>query len=216
MAKKPSTSFIFLADSHEESESGKINTQGIFNQIYVWATPTSREFSIVIGFSDVPKGLHNFKLVLVDPKGARSEIGEAGIEAEGFVPGVVKAERVTIEFKSPGGYRIGLIPEGKQRLNRYVRFEVAMRQWPKMPRGEKLTRLLKAEDVIKSARVVFVCGSCKSEFTFQVNLDPKAPIPKETQEFPKDGVFECPKCGSIHHLKDVEGRLLSMLAKPVR
>ena len=78
-----------------------------------------------------------------------------------------------------------------------------MRQWPEMPRGEKLNRLLKAEDVIKSARVVFVCRSCKSEFTFQVNLDPKAPIPTEQQEFPKDCVFYCPKCGSLPPLKDL-------------
>lgn len=213
MPKHPSVSFLFLADGHRDAERGKVDAQGIFNQLGVWAVPTSRDFSVVLGLSDIPAGTHEFAILLEPPRGEAVELTTMRLRAPTDSPGLVSGHRVSARIEKMGSYKIAVRYRGGLRNSAYLRLMVVEKKWPVLPTGIELRKVLARPNIIRAARAVLTCPQCKTEYIFQVNLDPGDPLPKEAMPFPPSGKFECPECGQIHYTKDTEGQVTSQLAQ---
>lgn len=209
--KEPKISSLFLADSFEKGNRGKVDVAGIFNQFSIWGLPASRKFSIIISISGLQKGKYTIPLSLILPSGGKKEISRLDLEVSQKTPGIIEGHTVNVALTEQGSHKIlATIEETGEK--HYSILEVTTKAWPKLPSGKNLERALKDPNTIKAARAVFKCSKCNNEYIFQINLDPNKELDHDALHFPKDGEFKCRKCGEIHHLKDIEGQVLSQLA----
>ena len=211
----PQITYAFVADSHKRSESGKLDVQGIFNSIGIWAAPARREFSLVVGIQDVPTG-HTVYSLWFRRRGSRAQqLGKFEIDARKVPEILTVAERVPITFSELGTHEIGVAkgPSLKGARVRWIPINIHSFPWPDLPSGEELKRLLRKPDVVKAARALLTCEACGTTYIFQKNLDPTAELDEEALPFPETGEFRCPECDSVHYTRDIEGQVISQLGK---
>jgi hypothetical protein len=91
----------------------------------------------------------------------------------------------------------------------------ALQPWIELPSGDALSRILSEQHSIKALRAELICEKCNSKYTFEINIRPDAKRERGVRTFPKDGKFKCPKCKTVHHLKDIEGQLRHHIGKSI-
>lgn len=211
----PKISSILLADSFEKGNRSKVDATGIFNQINVWGLPASREFSIILSINGLEKGDYSIPLSLELPSGEIKSISRVEINVSKKTLGIIEGYKFNVALSEKGIHKISAVIEQTGEKH-YTLLNVLTQEWPKLPTGKNLEIALKDPNRIKAARAVLTCGECKSEFIFQVNLDPNEALDDNALNFPEDGVFKCKKCGKIHYTKDIEGQVISQLAKTAK
>lgn len=213
MPAKPSVASLVLADSHKAGANGKIDAFGLFNTVFVWALPTSRECSFIVGLENVPAGPLELRLWLRRPGKDAKTVGRIDATSSQESHSVMIAHRIPLQIAQLGRLRVG-ISVGDGRVA-WTPLLIEERPWPELPTGEALTRLLADPHAIKAARVELQCGKCHTKYVFEIHADPAAKPPKGVRRFPEDGKFRCPKCGTLHHLRDLEGRLRAQIGESV-
>lgn len=199
-------------------EAGKIDCFGMFDILGLWATPARRECSVAFGLKNIPVGeiQISFWLRVAGKKAQRIGFGNLKTKAPGHSQ--ILANRIRLAVEQFGTHQIGVavgnVLSGKNAL--WIPLLVRELPWPSLPTGQELEKRLSDPHSIKSGRAVLKCEKCKTEYIFQINLDPEAPMPDGSLPFPGDGLFVCPSCRTTHHLKDVEGLVRSQLGKPER
>ena len=214
-SRNPKISSLFLADSFEKGNSGKIDATGIFNQINVWGLPATRKLSIILVVNDFKKGNYSIQLSIELPNGEVKDLSRIDIDVSKKTLGIIEGYEFNIALSEKGTYKIIAVIE-QTGESHYTLLDVLTREWPKLPTGKSLETALKDPNRIKSARAVITCGDCKTDYIFQVNLDPNEDIDDKALNFPEKGEFECKKCGNVIYTKDIEGQVLSQLAKPAK
>lgn len=213
--KTPEVAYAFVADGHKEGESGKIDVQGIFAELAIWATPAKREFSLVVGIRNVPSGETDFSLWIRRRGSPATQVGKIEIEADRAPEVITIAERTPIIFHDTGVHELG-VSKGqsvKGPGTYWIPIGINLLPWPKIPTGEALQKLLKKPDVVRSARALLTCEKCGSTYIFQKDLDPNAELGEGAVPFPEEGRFQCTECGSVHYTRDIEGQVTSQLGK---
>jgi hypothetical protein len=212
---------VVLADAHKRGEAGKVDLYGIFSTLRVWGVPTQRECSIAIGLKDVTPGVISLTMWLRKHGRKAAQVGNAQLQirkTDGNDEGrtcLVVAERIAIPIADVGDFEIGVSVGQQIRGGRAYWCPVVFDKlpWPILPEGVALERALRRPEVLKSVRAHVVCNKCKTEYVFQINLDPAAERDEGVRNFPKSGVFTCGKCKTKHHLRDIEGQALAQLAE---
>ncbi len=212
----PRPTFAILADAHKVGERGKIDCYGVFDVVGVWATPATRECSIVFGVQNVPAGTTKLSLWLRTPGQKAVQLGTASIQAKDAARSIINAARIQLLFTQFGPYELG-VAAGETSVPRHalwIPLAASSLPWPSFPTGEELQKLLADPHTIKTARVQLTCNKCRTNYVFQVSLDPAKPLERGVLPFPGDGLFTCPKCRTIHQLKDLEGQLRAQVGRP--
>lgn len=212
-SKETRVNFVLLADSHRTGKHGKIDSFGIFTNINIWAIPAIREFSIVFGIENVPAKRTIITVLLKKNEGRSRKIATGEMASGTPKVGSVTGLRITWTFKSTGKYKAG-IRVGKKHF--WLPFQVTKQPWPERLTGKELASALADPNTSKVAQVQFTCRKCGRKHRFEVHLSPHAKRSKGSADFPPDGKFKCPKCKTIHHLKDFEGQLLSNLGRVIQ
>lgn len=214
---KPKFTFAFLADAHKESAFGKTDAFGIFDVVNLWATPATRECSFVFGVRNLPpEGVHISCWMRILGAGRKAhKIADAEIKTSTASLSATSGFRLPLAISKVGLHEVGISigHELGHGHALWIPLQVILLPWPAQPGGDDLRKLLADPHSIKSGRAVVVCRKCKSTYTFQVNLDPNAPIAADALPFPENGEYRCEKCNSVHYLKDIEGNLRSQLGR---
>ena len=203
--------FAVLADTHKQSDSGKVDCFGLFDTVRVWATPATRECSLAIGLADVLPGLTQLAVWLRKGKQRPQKMASMSLESTDSTHSAILAQRLHLVLKTPGRHEVGVQIGTKPIL--WIPLAVVLEEWPTALDGERLRQALADPNTLKAARAILTCRSCESSFVFEVHLNPEAPLSKGALAFPPKGVFRCPKCETVHHLRDIEGQLRSQLGK---
>lgn len=207
--------FAFLADAHKMTTHGKKDAIGIFTHLGVFALPATREFSIVLGVTEVAEGTYPLSFWLRHGRRRARKVAVGTLNSTVDAIATVLAERIKLSIDTLGGHSIGVcLGSGPHPTHAYwTPLHVEKLPWPEQPSGSELSRLLKDSSVIRGARAELVCNKCRKKYVFEVDLDPAKKPRRGVLRFPPDGQFECRTCGQVHFLKDVEGQVRSQLGK---
>lgn len=217
MSRKPKVAFAVLSDSHKPGVAGKIDAQGIFDTISIWGTPTTRECSLVFSVSSVPAGHTALGIWLRSPASGVKQLGKAELETPVALHSVVVGERIQFPVAAAGPHEVGVgIAGDSERSIRWVPLLVKLQPWVELPKGMDLKRLLADPHTIKALRAELRCGKCGAKYLFELQVDPTQPLSKNARPFPRTGSFKCPKCRTVHHLRDIEGRLRAQVGRSHR
>lgn len=212
--KKPTVSYALLADSHSESDQGKIDVFGVFTGVRVWATPAYRNCSLVVGLKDIPEGAFQLSIWLRAQGEKAASVRTLKGEASSAQAAKTIAIDIPLRLSSMGNHEVGVGIGGNIRGGVFwTPFEVRKREWPELPTGDALQEALNSSDVVTSSRAILKCDECGTEHILQKNLDPDAPIESPAEPFPEDGILICSECGEEHHVKDIEGQVTAQLGK---
>lgn len=216
MAKAPRVVYAILSDSHKQGVNAKIDAFGLFSWINVWGLPATRECSITIGLRDVPPGTTRFRLWHKAPGAEPKDIGHGDVATNERAAGLIMAERIPLRFTTSGVHQIGVgLDGGSARSIHWTPVEVRAQELAPHPAGADLAKLLADPHSIKSLRAELLCKKCSTRHVFELHLDPSAPLSRGTHAFPPSGRFKCPRCGSTHYTRDLEGQLRSHLGRRV-
>ncbi len=214
MTRKPKVAFAILADSHKAGAGGKLDAQGIFDTLFVWGTPATRECSLIFSLSNIPSGTTELTFWLRGPSKKSKVIGKAKLSASASSHSLIIGERLRFSLSEVGAFQVGVALAGDtERSIRWLPMLVQLQPWVELPTGSELAALLAESQAIKALRAELRCGKCASRYQFELQVDQSRPLTKGALPFPKDGKFKCPKCRTIHHLRDVEGRLRSHIGR---
>lgn len=205
--KRPRVVFAILADSHKAAEKSKLDAFGIFSKFLVWATPATREFSIVAALDHLPVGETEFEILIRSKARPVKIIASFKCNSATNDAAAQAAVRLTLTLTKVADYEIGVRSKGgTASQTRWIPFSVELQPWPELPQGERLEAILSDPQSIKLLRAILTCPKCNKKFTFELNIDPNAKRSRGIRPFPTGGAFKCPKCLAIHQLKDIEGQ----------
>lgn len=211
-SKQPTVAYGLLADSHSEADRGKIDVFGVFTSMKIWATPANRECSLVIGLRNVPESQFVISIWFRSEGDKAEKLGAVEADSGSTEFAKTVAFRVPLPLSGIGRHELGVtIGESVRGGVFWIPLRVIQRDWPQLPTGEELQDALDDPNVIDSVRAVIECDDCGKEYIFQKNLDPNASIDPPAEPFPEDGVLKCSECGSVHHVKDIEGQVTAQL-----
>ena len=208
--KLPRVTTAVLADNHRKSD-GKVDCLGLIAGVGIWAVPATREYSLAIGFADLPGGPQEYSVWLRRGRQRAERLSDGQLETKVPLSAAIGAVRVAMKFNATGSYEIGV--RVGQRRTFWVPFGVALRPWPELPKGKTLERALADPNTIKTARVQVECRKCGAKYVFEVKLDPNAELAEDARPFPETGELRCRECRTLHHLKDIEGQTRAQLGK---
>lgn len=206
----PRVTTAFLADNHRESD-GKVDCLGLIAGVGIWAVPAAREYSLAIGFADLPGGRSEYTVWLRRGRQRAGQLADGYVETKAPLSAAIGAVRVALKLNATGRYEIGV--RVGQRRTFWVPFGVALRPWPKLPKGKALERALADPHTIKTGRVQIECKKCGAKYVFEVKLNPNAELAEDARPFPETGELRCRECRTLHHLKDIEGQTRAQLGK---
>lgn len=211
----PRISFAVLGDSHRVADSGKVDILGIFDTLTVWGFPAHRQFSVGIGVRDIGVGVHRVTYWVRRNRAKSEMVAEGQLDADQKLHSTIFAHRITVSLKGEGLHELGVVvgSGATARGAMWLPLNVVKTPWPSPPAGADLKAVLSDPHAIKAARATIDCGKCKRRYVFEVQLDPDAVRPSGSRAFPASGQFKCPECGTIHHLRDIEGQLLAQLGR---
>lgn len=213
-SSKPTVSYALLADSHSESDQGKIDVFGVFTGVGVWATPANRNCSLVVGLRDIPAGTFEISIWLRSAGNKAEHVATGQAESPESEHAKAIAIQIPLQLSGVGKHEVGVtIGESVRGDVFWVPFRVKKRKWPEPPTGDALREALDDPNVVSSARAILTCDECGTEHVLQKNLDPEEPIEPPAKPFPEDGVLRCPECGAEHHVKDIEGQVAAQLGE---
>lgn len=216
MPTRPATrvAYAFVSDTHKVTENGKTDAFGIFDKFLVWGTPTVRECSLVVRIDNLAVGTSSCTVYSQRPNKAIKTLAKIDLQADAPTRTTVLSTRLRLNLGDPGEFKLGISPTGgSPRSIHWLPLSIELQPWPELPTGEKLLKLLADPQTIKAARVSLRCEKCGRSFTFGLHLDPNEKLPRGLRPFPKTSTFKCPKCASVHHLRDIEGQLRSHLGQ---
>jgi hypothetical protein len=214
-SQSPRVTFALLADGHKVGERGKVDCFGIFNNLGVWAVPARRECSVAFGIKDIPKG----ELIVsfwLRRKGQRPRsLAKGVLTIDSSAHAASFANRIPLVIESFRAHEVGVCIGTKIRGRNvlWTPLLIVELPWPALPKGSRLQRVLRDPQSLKAARAVLKCVKCDNEYIFQANLDPNMSLDEVARPFPPDGKFKCPECGTVHHLRDIQGQALAHLAQ---
>lgn len=211
----PRVTGILFADAHKSGQRNKYDCFGMFTAMGVYGVPAKKEFSLIFRVDNPVLGDAPIGVFVGGPGETPKRVGAGvlGVSRADGVPAIA-AHRLNLKLKKTGIYRVGITVGQTSRPSLWVNLVVDLWDWPQLPSGDVLTQALADPNTVKVARAALRCGGCKESYVFEVRLDPESKLSKGAMAFPASGRFRCPKCRRIHHLKDVEGTLLSRLAAP--
>jgi hypothetical protein len=207
---------ITLADAHKVGDRGKVDAFGLFTNLGVWGLPAQREFSVIACAEQVSAGKNAVAIWLRTPNRTLTRVGHGNFtHPKQGDPSSVIAHRIHLQFAKTGVHQIGMTLGDADTPRNAIWFLLKVYElpWPALPTGQQLKSILADPTTIKSARAVLECGKCKSTYVFEIRLDPDALPTDKSLPFPTSGVFRCPKCGTEHPLRDVEGQMRSQLGR---
>lgn len=59
----------------------------------------------------------------------------------------------------------------------------------------------------------FLCGTCGTNHKVQLNFMPNVPLASDVQAFPKNGMFTCPSCKTVHNLIGLKMQIEATVGK---
>jgi hypothetical protein len=205
---QPKVAYALVSDTHKVADSGKTDAFGIFDKFLVWATPTTRECSLVVRIDNLAVGTSSCTVYSVRAGRAIKTLAKLDVASDAPKRTTLLATRLRLNFAEPGEFKLGIGPTGgTHRSIHWLPLSIELQPWPELPTGDKLAALLEDPQTIKAARVGLRCEKCGRSFTFGLHLDPNEKLPRGLRPFPGSGTFKCPKCAALHHLRDVEGQL---------
>lgn len=195
-----------------ETENGKRSFRGLFIHINVLRLPAKHQFfNVVLGFSR-GQGKFKGKIVIRNPSKLEITTSEFDIDlndTKTLFYSVINVEN--LQLLELGEYTITAYVNGQKIGKR--EFLVVMERVPEFT-DEQIKELLKKEDVAKKGRVVLKCPKCSTDYTFQLNLDPKKPLDKDALEFPPDNRFKCPNDDFEIDLTGIKLTIRKFLGQP--
>lgn len=213
----PRLNLFVASDAHKISGTGKIDTFGIFDTFVIWATPATRQFSLTAWLSDVPAGKTELTIYRRYAGKKPTALAHALMEADEPARSVISANRLRIKISNSKDFEIGVgFRNASLRAIKWLPFRVQVNPWVELPQGEQLKALLADPHAIKALRAELHCEKCGSRFVFEVSLNPDAKRERGVRPFPESGKFVCPKCKTVHYLKDAEGQLRSHIGKQLQ
>lgn len=215
---KPKILLGLLADSHKTGPTGKVDAYGIFDKVFIWATPATREHSLVIRVSNLRSGQNSFDVIFETPSKKRVEVAAGNLNSETTSDETgISAIRIPLAFSEIGQHKLGIgFVDGSERSRFWIPLYVAELPWPPLPTGDELASLLKDPLSIKVVRAEISCPKCNTKHTFESYLDLGAKPSRGAKLFPASGRYKCLKCSSVIELRDIEGQLRSHLGKPAQ
>lgn len=208
--------FVLPADAHKRGQASKIDAFGLFTKVGVWALPATRDFSLIVGIDRLPLGESTLAIWHRPPTGKFARLGHGDItHRDESAASSIVAHRVSLRIEAAGSHRLvaglgrGIPRPSGAGFNLWVH-ELP---WPEVLSGTDLERALADPSTLKGGRAVLECDGCNRKYTFEVYLDPNTSLGKGSLPFPESGVFICPKDGSKHHVRDIEGQIRNTLGR---
>lgn len=196
-----------------EMKNGKRTFHGLFIYINVYHLPVTHPFfNVVLGFSK-GKGIFQGKLTITNP--SNTELTNVDFEIKLEDKRVLLYQQVNIkdlQLIEMGEYTINVYIDGEKIADR--QFVVLVEAVPEL-KSEEIEKLLKEDGIAKVGRMVFRCPKCKTEYKFQLNLDPKEPVDKDAIVFPPDNKFKCPNDGYEVDLTGIKISMQKVLGRPL-
>lgn len=203
----------FVQCDEVKNDNGKFSAVGIFDTIFSFIFPAShKRFFLLAGFTGDP-GTYNLDLQVTGPDGTvlGNTKGELKLENADHVCNVVFGFD---NFPLPleGKYTLSLFMDGD-----FV-VEYPFTAKPPFPRQqrtpEEIAQLLQNPDVIRSANAEVQCNKCKSQYKFQLQLDPNAQVDDGFAPLPPGEAFICGQCSSQIPLVQVRRNLENIVGIP--
>jgi hypothetical protein len=171
--------YAILADDHKQGDRGKVDALGIFTRIEGWATPFSRECSVVLGIDDTKAGDTPISFWLRRRGSSRRQLARGHINFSEARAIATIGYRIAVPILRFGHHEMGVTLGNRPGTANtvWVPFYVHELPWPTLPSGRALRVALADPHTMKSARILLECRSCGKAYIFQKNLDPKKPLP---------------------------------------
>jgi uncharacterized Zn-finger protein len=203
----------FIQCDEVRNEQGKFSAIGIFDTIYSLFFPASHpRFFLLLGFTGA-EGNYKVDIYITSPDGKQiAELkGEVRIQNESHVTNAVFCfEKFPLVI--PGRYTITIFLEGDF-LAEYPFFARppfdAQNRTP-----EEIAELMKRPDIVKSATAEVSCPKCGTQYRFQYNLDPRAPVAPGSLALPPGEFFACAACGTHIPLTQLRENLSRIVGVP--
>jgi hypothetical protein len=203
----------FIQCDEVRNENGKFSAFGIFDTIFSFIFPANhKRFFLLAGFSG-ERGDHKLELQVSGPDGRilGNTGGELRLESEDMVANVI-FEFATFPLPTEGRYTLSLFMDGDFLVEHFF---TAKPPFPRRQRTrEEIIALLNQPEVIRSANADVECNRCRTNYKFQLQLDPEAPVDEGYERLPEGQLLRCGKCGNEIPLGQVRQNLENIVGIP--
>jgi len=209
--------FVVISDSHKIVANNKVDAVGIFDSFLIWATPATREFSVTVGFENLPVGTTEL-IIWKRVKGKARQVAQVVASSDSPQRLAISAQRLRLKISDLLDHEIGVgFRDAGARTIKWLPVAIKLQPWIELPTGDALKKLLSDPHAIRGLRAEVICDKCKpaSKYIFEINADPAVKLDRGVKRFPESGRFTCPKCQTVHQLKDIEGQLRSHIGRYV-
>lgn len=216
-ATLPSTAILggaLLSDSAAQTDSGKVNAQGVFTMFWAWGFPCARNWFLILTVFGLSKGKTSI-VVGIREAGDTSETSLAVVDAEVKEDDASSNVIVPLShsFEHTGRYEVVCsIRDSASTL--VIPVDVREKAWLEYTNEERAF----IKDNPQAPRNLLAnvrCKQCSYAYIFQESVlddTPKGGV----HSFPADGQFECKDCGHVMNLRDLQGRLRASLKELVQ
>lgn len=205
--KKPWFGGGIISDSARPQNSGKIDTHGIFTNMYCWGYPAFRAWSLVVTIFDLPR-VKTPVLIGIKRKG-NSEIDTIAIvdvKDESNDNSHSLLVDLGYRFQKEGDYEI--ITYFKDYPARFkTNIRIRTRDWPIFSENE--IQVLEKNKALLPHKVSaqVKCSQCNQHYVFEEKILDSVEYSGGTTPFPENGIYECDSCGHRLKLKDIQGQI---------
>ena len=210
----PKLAGAVFCNSATQGEGGKVDCRGVFTSFLAWAYPTAiRNWHAILTVHDLPPGTTSIAVAISRGRGKKTTIATADIQRGKPDLGTVVNLPLRFRFQAEGFYTVHFTVVGTRRsLN--VPVKVTTKKWPRFSK-KQLQFLRDNPAVPHSLRMILVCSDCSQPYTFEESVLPDADLPGGVLAFPDSGTFECPGCGHVLHVRDIQGQLRDSMLNAV-
>ncbi|MEN6627928.1 MAG: hypothetical protein ABFD69_17010 [Candidatus Sumerlaeia bacterium] len=202
-----------LADSATQTDTGKVNLQGIFTMFLAWGFPCSRTWFLTFTAFDVPNYDTSVSIgVRKAGSSSISKLSNVKVSEGSKGPSTVSVQ-LRHRFNSAGRYEL-VCTFRKSVKKLRIPFEVRCREWPEFSE-EEIAFSRKDSHIPMRIRANVQCKKCSHAYIFEeavLQQKSKGGI----QRFPTNGRFKCEECGHTMNLLDIQGQMRASLKELVR
>ena len=205
--KQPRFGSGIVCDIARPQSTGKIDANGIFTKFWAWGYPANRNWTLIITLFYVPK--KQTTLVFGIRKKGSSKvdtIGTADIVDKNFDNEHTINVQLGYVFQSEGDYEIVCtLKDYKTSLT--VPFNVRTKDWPTFNKKELDFLKKNKEKIPYKLSAQIKCKDCGHLFNFEEIILEDEDVSGGAIKFPENGEYECPHCGRVLKLKDIQGQI---------
>lgn len=195
-------------DGFKIGQSNKLDLEGTFTVMYLYAFPAQRIWSLVFSALDVAPN-DEVNVFLEGPSGHKTQVSNTAFPKEPNNPHI-NASIIAYSFIEAGTHRFSFEVNGTSQ-DAEVLFLAVLREWPEFDE-EEINLVRNSKGLYSSKASVSVkCGTCSTVYDFEEKLLAEEVITKGYMSFPEEGFLSCPKCQNRIELRDIQGQLRASL-----